>query len=371
MVAISRGQENTTDRLNFFVTVNGVLTDVFEMGYRILDITGGLPGTQVFPVTGSPPTFEDVTTGAGHFNVGSYYAFDNGAAVGWTPGLAEPLGTHRTEWRWKTFAASAFQLGCEDFEVLSESAGSSVDTYCSLQDIRDEGITAAMADDTKVLNTIAVCQEFIDRACRQFFIPKQLVLGLDGTDSDTMHFGIPIIQIDSIKLNNSTSALDPTLFRVYNQRVYPDDRRNPRIKLIRADEIRDIFTAPHVFDQLKFRKGRQNQEIIGSFGFVEPDLTTPKLIKRALCKLTILKLQNPLFTDPAVPVTVPPAPPIVGPLIEEETDDHRQKYAQAGGTLAPRRPGLTGITDDQEILDIIALYKAPIGLATPAHWSFF
>lgn len=370
MVAIARGQENTSDRINWFITVNSVLTDAAEVGFRILDITGGLPGTQVFPVAAG--TFEPVTTAPGKFNVGSYHAYDNGGGVGWTPGLAEPLGTHKIEWRWKTFAGSAFQLGAEEFEVLNESAGSSDDTYCTLADIRAEGITPAMADDQKVLDTIAVCQEFLDRACRQWFIPKQLVLGIDGTDSDTLHFGVPIILIDSIKLNNSPDILDPTYFRVYNQRVYPDDRRNPRIKLIRADEIRDIYTSPHPFDRLKFRKGRQNQQIIGSFGFLEPDGTTPKLIKRALCKLTILKLQKPLFVDPAVqPAAIPPAPPIVGPLIEEETDDHRQKYAQAGGTIAPRRPGLTGITDDQEILDIIALYKAPIGVATPAHWSYF
>lgn len=367
MAAIARGQENTTDKINWFLTVNGVLTNAFSAGFRILDITGGLPGTQVFPV--GVGTFEDVTSGAGNYNTGSYYAYDNGAGTGWTPGLAEPLGTHRAEWRWKMFAASAFQSGCEDFEVLSESAGSSVDTYCSLQDIRDEGITVAMASDIQVLNAISVCQEFIDRACRQWFLPKQLVLGLDGTDSDTLHFGVPIIQIDSIKLNNSPDNLDPAFFRVYNARVYPDDRRNPRIKLIRADEIRDIFTAPHPYDRLKFRKGRQNQEIVGSFGYLEPDGTTPKLIQRALCKLVISKLQNPLFVDPTVTPTVPPAPPIVGPLIEEETDDHKQKYAQAGGTVAARRPGLSGITDDQEILDIISLHRAPIGLATPSHWS--
>ncbi len=370
MVAIARGQENTSDRINFFITVNGVLTNVSEMGFRILDITGGLPGTQVFPATAG--TFENVTTGAGNFNVGSYFAYDNGGGVGWTPGLAEPLGTHRVEWRWKTFASSAFQLGCEEFEVLSESAGSSVDTYCSLADIRAEGITVAMASDQKVLDTIAVCQEFIDRACKQWFIPKQLVLEVDGTDSDTLHFGVPIIVVDSLKLNNDPNVLDRTLYRVYNQRLYPDDRRNPRIKLIRSDDIRDIFVSPHPFDRLKFRKGRQNQEIIGSFGFLEADGTTPKLITRALCKLTISKLQNPLFTDPAAgPPAVPPAPPIIGPLIEEETDDHRQRYGQSGGTISPRRPGLTGITDDQEILDIIRLYRAPIGLATPAHWSTF
>lgn len=244
-------------------------------------------------------------------------------------------------------------------------------TYCTLADIRAEGIISTMVSDTKVTDMIAICQEFIDRACRQWFEAKPLTLNIDGNNSDTLHFGVPIISVTSLKLNNSPDVLDASLYRVYNQRVYPDDRRNPRIKLIRSDSIRDIYTASHPSDSLRFRKGRQNQEIVGSFGFLEADDTAPKLIKRALCKLTIEKLQNPLFHDQSTSSpSVPPAPPIVGPLLEEETDDHRQKYGQAGGTVAPRRPGLSGVTDDQEILDIVTLYRAPIGLATPSHWSY-
>lgn len=369
MASIVREQPNTTSKVNWFILVSGALNDAHEIGFRILDITSGLPGTQIFPAV--PDTYEDVTAAPGHFGTGRYFAYDNTAGVGWTPNLAASLGTHRIIWRWKINAAASYQTGQEDFEILAEAGVAPSDTYITVQDIRDEGITVGMADDDEVLGTIQVCQEFIDRACRQWFSPKQLVLGLDGTDSDTLHFGVPIITIDSIKLNNSPDILDASYYRVYNQRVYPDDRRNPRIKLIRADEIRDIYTAPHPFDVLKFRKGRQNQQVTGSFGFLEPDDTTPKLIKRALRKLTIQKLQNPLFVDQSAgPPSVPPAPPIVGPLLEEETDDHRQKYGQSGGTVAPRRPGLTGITDDQEILDIVALHKAPIGVATPAHWSY-
>lgn len=369
MPSIARGQENTPDRINWFVTVNGVLQDMFEIGYRILDITGGLPGTQIFPTT--PGDYEDVTTGPGHFSTGSYYAYDNGAGNGWTPGLSNPLGDHRIEWRWKTFAASAYQSGCEDFIVLNESAGSTADSYCTLTDIRDVGITVAMADDDTVIAMLAICQEFIDRACRQWFNPRHLVLSLDGNDSDTMHFGVPIITIDYIQINGAETDLEDHLFKVYNGRRYPDDRRNPRIKLVRSEDINNIYARPIIHgSKLKFRKGRQNQLVSGSFGFVEEDGTTPKLIKRAHCKLTVEKLSNPIVYDPANPNPIPTPPPIVGPLLEEETDDHRQKYAQAGGTYSSKRPGLAGFTADPEIHDIIALYKAPLGMATPAHWSY-
>jgi len=367
MPSIARGQENTTDRINWFITVNGALTDVYEIGFRILDITGGLPGTQIFPLAG----WEDVTAAPGNFNVGSYYAYDNTAGNGWTPELTTNLGDHRIEWRWKTFASSAYQLGAEDFIVLTESAGSSTDTYISVQDIRDLGITAGMADDTEVLNMIAVWQEFLDRACRQWFNPRALTLRFDGTDSDTLHFGVPIISIDYIRLNNDDNNLNANYYKVYSGRTYPDDRRNPRIKLVRSDDFRDIYTAPLSWGDLRFRKGRQNQMVKGTFGFVEEDGTTPKLIQRALSKLVVEKLQNPIFHDySSGPAPVPTPPPIVGPLTSEKTDDHERKFGQSGGSVAPRRAGLAGITDDQEVLGIIKLYRAPIGLATPAHWSY-
>jgi len=107
MPALSRGQENTPSVLNWFITVNGVLTDAFLTQYRIMDITGGLPGTQVFPTT--PGTYENVTAAPGKFAGGSYYAYDNGNAQGWTPDLLENIGTHRIEWQWQISPAAPLQ----------------------------------------------------------------------------------------------------------------------------------------------------------------------------------------------------------------------------------------------------------------------
>lgn len=370
MASIVRGQANTTSKVNWFITVGAALNDAHEIGFKILDITAGLPGIQIFPAVSGD--YEDVTAAPGHFGTGRYYAYDNGASVGWTPNLAASLGTHRITWRWKIDAGAAYQTGQEDFEVLAEDGVAPSDTYITVQDIRDEGITVAMADDVEVLSTIQVCQAFIDRACRQWFDARVLTIRFDGTDSDTIHMGVPIIAIEYLRINDSVTDLDTDLFAVYSSRLYPDDRRNPRIKLARRDNY-NIFTGPVGYGTpLKFRKGRQNQEVKGTFGFIEEDDSTPELIKRALTKLTIEKLQSPLFHDESTGApSVPPPPPIVGPLLEEETDDHRQKYAQAGGTISPRRPGLTGITDDQEIHDIIKLYRAPLGMATPAHWSYY
>jgi hypothetical protein len=373
MPSLARGEENTTGKVNWFITINGALTDMFEVGFRIFDITAGLPGTQIFPTT--PGDYETVTNAPGKFSVGSYYAYDNTAGNGWTPELTASIGTHRIEWRWKVTAGSPYQAGQEDFEVLVESAGGTTDYYATIQDIRDEGVTVAMADDTTVQTQLAIWHEFIDRACRQWFQARALTLVVDGNDSDLMPLGVPIISLDYLKLNGDTAELDPDYYRVYSSRSWPDDRRNPRIQLRGREEFRDIYTAPLAAGTMRFRRGYQNQELKGTFGFLEPDGSTPKLINRALVKLVIEKLKNPIFTDPASgsgplgPVT----PPILGPLLSERTDDHERRYgAGAGGDSAfkSRKNGLAGITSDPEILDIIRLYRAPLGVATPAHWSY-
>jgi len=355
MPALARGQKNTSSILNWFTTVNGVLTDMFYVGYQIWDIIAGLPGTQVFPVT--PGDFCDVTANAGHFAVGSYFAWDPITGEGWQPGLAEPIGTHKIIWKWKVSSGSAYQTGEEQFEVMTESYAGPSDHYCSVQDVRDEGVTLAQASDAKILSYIDICQQLLDRMCRQWFLPRQLTFKFDGNDSDTLFLGVPIISLEYLRLNGADTDLQTDLYKVYNNRKYPDDRRNPRIKLIGPDCYRDIYVAPVTYGPMKFIKGYQNQELKGIFGFTEEDGSTPAPIKRALTKLVVEKLLMPINQS------IGPSP--AGPITSETTDGHSLSYGFSGGG-----GGLTGITNDQEVLDIVKLYKAPIGLATPASWSY-
>ena len=240
-------------------------------------------------------------------------------------------------------------------------------TYIVLNDVRAAGITEEMAADDDVNAAITLWQAALERACRQWFEPRTATFRFDGTDSDTIHFGVPIISVEYLKINNNTDALDPALYKVYSLVNNPvgDDRSNPCIKLVGANDDMDIFTAPIVVGgrSLKFRKGRQNHEVKGSFGYVEADEATPELIKRALLKLVIEKLTHPVFGSFGGTVE-----PLVGQILEEETDGHRIKYAVA--PPAPAKPGLAGLTQDPEVLQIIKLYRAPIGVATPANPSY-
>jgi hypothetical protein len=241
----------------------------------------------------------------------------------------------------------------------------------AVDDIRAQGLTDPPYNDAKIGSAIALWQSFLERACKQWFYPKELELLVDGNDSGTLFFGVPIINIDEIRINNCTTALDTSLYKVYNAAFYPHDRQNPRISLVdQFGEQRDIFTAPDRRGRRLFRRGRQNQYIKGTFGCVESDGTSaPPLIKWALTKLVIEKLTSPPYVDPEASDTSVPSI-LHGIVVEEWTDGHKIKYAQSGGELAKRQPGLAGITDDQEILNIIKLFRAPIGLATPADPSF-
>lgn len=242
--------------------------------------------------------------------------------------------------------------------------------YVTIADIRALGITVPMASDDLVLATIQTWQQFIERVCRQWFYPLELEMELDGTDSDAIHFGVPVISISVLRLNGDSAALDPKYYRIYNNLSSPADRQNPRVKLIdNPNGVRDIYTAPLKDGKLRFRFGRQNQYIKGVFGYVETNGGPPLLIKRALTKLVVEKLATPVFVDPMNPPTMSP-PLMSGVILEEWTDGHKVKYAQAGGELKPRAPGLAGITNDPEVLGILRLYKAPIGVATPNNPSY-
>lgn len=241
--------------------------------------------------------------------------------------------------------------------------------YITVQQVRDAGLDDGVADDDTVNAAIAGWQEFIDRATDQFFEPRAATVNLDGTDSDTIHFGVPIISITEIKINNSPTALDPALYKVYNRQEAPnDDRRNPRIKLIRDDDNRDIFVNPIIHGRTLFRKGRQNQEVTGTFGFTEVGGGVPFLIQRALLLLVIEKLATPILASPST--VSPELNGARGPILEEVTDGHKLKFQARGGPVKASPKGLRGITENPEILDIIKLYKAPLRMATPANWSF-
>ena len=367
MPRIARDQENTYDRINWFTRVLGELTDMYEVGFQVFRIEDGLPGDQIFPLSG----WETVTAGGGHYDTGHYFAYDNAHAHGWTPEAGSEVGTHRIHWRWKQYSSSSYQTGAEDFEVVEQVTGGpdlGYPTYIEVDDVRALGITNPPITDEQIWDAILTWQEALDRSCRQWFHPRSLTFKFDGDDSDTVHFGVPIISVDYLKINDSSEALGADFYKVYN-RSPMGDRRNPKVRLVRSTYLTDRIAASYYQKgSTWFIKGYQNQEIKGKFGFVEEDSSTPRLIKRALLKLVAEKLTNPIYTAAGATPLEPSAMTFAGVVISETTDGHIISYGTP--SFKDRRVGLSGLTQDPEILDIIKLFRAPMGIANTSQWSF-
>lgn len=240
--------------------------------------------------------------------------------------------------------------------------------YITYTDIRGHIGDVTPPTDEAITESIATWQSFLERATRSWFEPRVLEFRLDGTDSDTLHFGVPIISIEWIKLNYEEVPLNPLYYEVYNSsNPGVDNKANPRIKLVRETDFNDIYTAPLTTGDLRFRKGRQNQAVRGTFGHVDENGEAPALIKRALTKLVLEKLATPLY-GPA-PIDAPNVAPS-GTVIEEWTDGHKYKLSDALATKERRPSPFAGFTRDPEVLAIIKMYRAPIAMATPQHASY-
>jgi len=229
--------------------------------------------------------------------------------------------------------------------------------YITIADVRAEGVTLPMADDAKITATIAMWQQFIESQTGQWFESRSLTLLLDGTDSDTLFLPVPAISISALYINNDfVNALAAATYSLYLG-TFPDYRRNPRVKLVSVDQ-ENIFMPPPGRGRLRasFIYGKQNQKMVGAFGFVEADGTTPLMIKRALLKLVVSKV-TPLAGAGSGSSSA------AGPVTTEMTDGHMRVYSTL--VKASVKPGSNPITGDSEVDAILAMYKRPIAVGVP------
>lgn len=234
--------------------------------------------------------------------------------------------------------------------------GSQQGTYISIQDVRDEGVTVAKASDAKVLALIETYQALIERITRQWFVARQMTWDFDGNGSSLAQFPVPIISVTALYANDDfVNAVDASQFKAYTGRGEngPDDRKNPKIRLVTGEEDFFAGTGSVQYTRFVFRIGEKNCRLVGSFGYVEPDGSVPAPITYALKKLVVAKaMGGPMAGMGAFPG---------GPLVEEETDRHRRRYADpyVGSKAFP----VSG-TGDQEVDLIISAYRAPIVVKT-------
>jgi hypothetical protein len=293
--------------------------------------------------TGPTGTYDEITTVGSRIPIladESVYEYDDVAG--------DPSYYYKTSY---FHSISSLESGKSN-PVKGEGTGN----YVSIQDLRDEGITEAMLSDSRALALIQLYERYVDQVTGQWFYPRDLEIILDGNGSLLMQLGVPIIRLDELYVNSDSNALDPSLYTVYN-RIVPDDRRNPRVKLNPAGHVGSDFYSTLVFGgSTLFQRGEQNQRLVGCFGFVEADGTAPPLIKYATKKLISMHTQK-LGAGGA-------GPSQVGPIVEEWTDRHRIRYSEKATSGSSSSSGYSG-TGDPELDMILSQYRRPPIIAAP------
>lgn len=238
---------------------------------------------------------------------------------------------------------------------LSDPIQGESDALCvSLGDIRAEGVPATISN-ARILESIQTWQAFVERACRQWFYPRQMTLDLDGSGTTLLQLPVPIVSLSALYLNGDFSTpVDPGNYVAYTGRGggTRDDRRNPRVKLATGETSIFEGVGPVRRRLFVFSVGEKNQRLVGTFGYIESSGEAPEPIKYVIRKLVVRNVK-PMWASGGA---AGPA----GPVVEEETDRHRRKWADA--TVASKVWATTG---DPELDQILAMYKSPLVVKAP------
>lgn len=229
--------------------------------------------------------------------------------------------------------------------------------YVTLAEIRAFGIAEDDLGDAEALAMAEELSRLVDMITGQWFEPRTVTFKVDGTGSDALLLNVPIIEVTSLKINGSNIAADPSRYTAYTGRnAAQDDRLSPKILLGSPGGLRRQPGSRNIF-----APGRLNQEISGSFGWVEEDQSTPVAIKRAVLLMMRERMLKAATGDSPEDEFVN-----LGPVIEEATDGHVRKWGMAH--LAARKHFASAFTDDPEVGAILAKFRRKRGSVSGFRW---
>ena len=189
--------------------------------------------------------------------------------------------------------------------------------YATYVECQAEGLPAAITS-TRCKVLLDRANELIEYITGNFFREVSGTFTFDGNNSHILMLPNPILSVTSLKINNSTVALDTDYYRVWNGRHKPtDDRRNPRIELRNVSSSSSIYTLG-ISDQ-KFYKG-MDQVIVGKFGYLESDESVPRVVNESAIVL-VMTMAETLY-----PKFYGRLGQVVGPIVRERTDDHELEW---------------------------------------------
>lgn len=352
-----QGQQNTRHLLSHFVVNDdGFLKDAAEIGYRLIDPDGD----QVYPAV--PGDYESVKSGGGHLSTGVYYAYSNDEDDAYTFAEDAHEGVWICEWRWKLEASDSYSKLKQRFQMEDSKIGISCDyrTIISPSQVRREGISTGTLGHKRLGMLIDLAQQYIETQCGIYFRPIHSELKLNGVFSEAVMLNVPVVGLDYVKPNGSSTALNQSSYAVNNARIdldyryspSPDPRRNPYIRFRGDVSIYASVGGMMNRRNPRFDVGPKMQKLGGVFGWLESDGTVPALVTHAALRLiynNAIKMTPSTGSEPA------------GPIMSETVDRHTIMYA-TGGSAAMTH----ALATCKEVEEVIAMYRRPIGIGTTA-----
>lgn len=363
MAHVPRGTNSTAAAplLDLWITDNGVIADPDDgsLTWSIVDLT--TEAKELSPSTITGPVTVDLDAHRISDQTGHFAA----VAAPLVPADAD-TGAYEIRWSW-TIDGAPFAYA-QRFDVLEGVPRGLGGGYALVSDFRREDICEEAASTLKLLRLIHEQSSEIERWTKRFFEPRFLKIKADGTGTDTLLLGPPIIALSRVLVRDQPIAVDfaSDQLRVYNRHIggllQPDDRVSPRVTIPNlrlpvelGGRWGGVFTGSMSL-RTSFPEHPLNVLVEGLFGYTDPDGThlgkTPDPIRRATMLLVRRNLPSLADTEAQF----------------EAEEGHRVKRIKTRDQEIEFNPereaGVVNITGDAQVDRLLSRYIRTLRIAS-------
>jgi len=345
---LARSQSSSCDNpaLDIYVSVAGSLVDIAVLEFEIYDISTDEKAAEpvkVYPAGDGRAEVDPATDcpNGGRLGVGRYVG-------AWTVPADESLGAHEVRWYFNVEAGWDEGSWVEEFEVTATivPVADGFRHYCSVADLRAEGVTVALASDERLEELIDEATREIDGWTRWWFDVQARTLAIDGSGHGTLILPAPVIRLDGVTISSDegTTELDVDDIVIDGPAPVREPYSGPGPALRYTGELPDSWATA------TFAAGVANVAVEGLFGRTEYDGTVqgrvPRSIRRA-CMLLAMKRVIPLVED------------------DDSRRSHRiktMKTTSQSVTFADVNPASAPFSGDPEIDQILMRLAKPMAI---------
>lgn len=350
MPAVAQNEANSCNNplITFAHQAAGRMADLSALSFVVRDLTV----TPAVTVVASTPVNVAACPAGNRLSLGRYVA--PFTATAWS------LGTHEIIWTYTPAAGGPSFPMRRRFEVVDPTEWATGRSYLAyLDSLRAQqlGIVAPTGGTiTDIQRALEEASRVVEQYTGRFFEPRYETLVLSSKGERSLSIGAPIVGIEEIGVRGLNSLdteiraiVDLDLIAIHNRHLRgvlsPDDRDAPRL----AYELEIDPLATLTVDQLRFARGVHNIDVLGVFGYTDPDGTpvgkTPSLIQRAVAIIANRRLVDPLGDDPSADA---------GRIRSYRTRDQSISFFGASDTGTP-----SGATGDAQVDAILGQFRRP------------